>query len=196
MTSGGTDEPLSAHGADPSSAGAEEGGVARDAGESDGEDALGRLQSENADLKDRLLRALADGENFRDRTERAMGDVRRYAVTELARDMAEVVDNFDRALASVSEGQHGIDAFATLHQGIELTRKELLRALERHGIRRFEPLGETFDPNLHEAVLETSDQDAKPGTVAQVVSPGYMVGSRVLRPAKVGVAGDPRNTAS
>jgi molecular chaperone GrpE len=75
-----------------------------------------------------------------------------------------------------------------LLEGVELTERELLKVLEKHGVKKFEPLGEKFDPNLHQAMYEVPDPSRPAGTVAQVVQPGYMIGERMLRPALVGIA--------
>jgi molecular chaperone GrpE len=84
-----------------------------------------------------------------------------------------------------------------LLDGVELTERELLKVLEKHGVRKFEPLGEKFDPNLHQAMFELPDPSRPAGTVAQVVQPGYMIGERILRPALVAVAkGGPKAAAS
>jgi molecular chaperone GrpE len=75
-----------------------------------------------------------------------------------------------------------------LLEGVELTERELLKVLEKHGVKKFEPMGEKFDPNLHQAMYEVPDPSLPNGTVAQVVQAGYMIADRVLRPALVGVA--------
>ena len=85
---------------------------------------------------------------------------------------------------------------SALLEGVELTERELAKVLEKHGVKKFEPLGEKFDPNLHQAMYEIPDASRPAGSVAQVVQPGYMIGDRVLRPALVGVAkGGPKPEA-
>lgn len=173
--------------------------VAVSQGEARDEDdqTLSRLQTENADLKDRLLRALADAENVRRRAERDVNEARQFAITGFARDMVDVADNLERALASVPNGEHdGNSTLSTLTQGVDLTRKEMLRALEKHGVRKLDPAGQRFDPNFHEAMFEVPGTPEQAGTVTQVVSPGFAIGARVLRPAKVGVAGEHKVPAS
>lgn len=155
----------------------------------DAHDLTARLQAENADLKDRLLRALADAENVRRRSERDLNDMRQYAVTKFAGDMAHVADNLERALSSLpSELRESQGVLKTFVDGVELTRKELIRSLEAHGVKKIDPKGERFDPNLHEAMFTVQDPAVPRGTVTTVVQPGYTIGSRPLRPAKVGVA--------
>jgi len=148
------------------------------------------LSKENADYKDRLLRTLAEMENLRRRTEREIADSRAYAISAFARDILAVADNMDRALGALDKDlREKADAGTkALLDGVELTERELLKVLEKHGVKKFEPLGEKFDPNLHQAMYEVPDPSRPAGTVAQVVQPGYMIGERMLRPALVGVA--------
>lgn len=143
--------------------------------------------SEAAALKDQLLRTIAEGENQRRRFQRERDEAVKYAAAGLARDLLTVSDNLGRALEAVPAGTG--DALAeTLRSGVELVQKELASAFEKHGIRRIEPLGEKFDPNLHQAMFEVPGSEYPSGTVAQVIQPGYAMGERLLRPALVGVA--------
>jgi molecular chaperone GrpE len=153
-------------------------------------DPIAVLEAEKTELRDKLLRTLAEMENLRRRTEREVADARSYAVTNFARDMLNVADNVRRALESVPanarEGAEG--PFKALLEGIELTERDLLKTLERHGVRRLEPQGQKFDPNLHQAMFEVPNAEVPNGSVVQVVQSGYVIGERVLRPALVGVA--------
>jgi len=154
---------------------------------------------EAAELKDRLLRALAEMENLRRRTEREVADSRTYAVASFARDILQVADNMARALqASTAELRQSADpGVKALIDGVELTERELMKVLEKHGVRKFEPAGERFDPNLHQAMYEVADSTLPAGTVAQVIQAGYLIGERMLRPALVAVAkGGPKVNAS
>ena len=143
-----------------------------------------------AELKDRLLRTLAEMENLRKRTEREIADARLYGVASFARDVLGVADNMRRALEALPpELRVGAQSGAkALVDGVELTERELLKALEKNGVRQFTPQGEKFDPNLHQAMFEVPDATVPAGSVVQVVQPGYMIGDRVLRPALVGVS--------
>jgi molecular chaperone GrpE len=154
------------------------------------EDRMTALAREAADCKDRLLRALAEMENLRKRTERQVADARDYGIAGFARDILAVADNMARALGALdAELREKADAgVKALLDGVELTERELLKVLEKHGVKKFDPLGEKFDPNLHQAMFEMPDPSRPAGTVAQVVQPGYMIGERVLRPALVGIA--------
>jgi molecular chaperone GrpE len=141
------------------------------------------------ELKDQLLRALAETENVRRRAQRDVGDARQYAISAFARDMLSVADNFARALAAVPEDELARNpAVASLVEGVRMTERELLNALEKHGIRTVEPRGEKFDPNLHQAMFEVERPDVPAGTVVEVVQKGSMIGERVLRPAMVVVS--------
>jgi molecular chaperone GrpE len=143
-----------------------------------------------ADFKDKLLRTLADMENLRKRTEREVADARSYGITGFARDVLAVADNMHRALeAAGPELRENPDAnVRTLVEGIELTERELMKILEKNGVKKFSPLGEKFDPNLHQAMYEVPDPSVPTGTVAQVIQAGYLIGERMLRPALVAVA--------
>jgi molecular chaperone GrpE len=143
-----------------------------------------------AEYKDKLLRVLAEMENLRRRTDREIADTRAYGISNFARDIVAVADNMDRALGALdAELREKADAGTkALLDGVELTERELLKVLEKHGVKKFEPLGEKFDPNVHQAMFELPDASRPAGTVAQVVQPGYMIGERVLRPALVAVA--------
>lgn len=153
-------------------------------------EALALLTAERDELKDRMLRTLAEMENLRRRTEREVADARTYAVTNFARDMLNVADNVRRALESVPADQRSAadGALKGLIDGIELTERDLVKNLERHGVKQVEPQGQKFDPNRHQAMFEVPNAEVPAGTVVQVVQTGYVIGDRVLRPALVGVA--------
>jgi molecular chaperone GrpE len=143
-----------------------------------------------ADFKDKLLRTLADMENLRKRTAREVADAELRGITGFARDMLGVADNMRRALDSVTpEVRASAQAAVTaLIDGVELTERELIKALDKNRVRQFSPQQEKFDPNLHQAIYEVPDASVPAGHVVQVVQPGYMIGDRVLRPALVGIS--------
>src|SRR5690349_4914697 len=153
-------------------------------------DATAALTREVADLKDRLLRTLAEMENLRRRTEREVADARAYGVTNFARDILAVADNMERAMKALDdEIREKADAgVKALLDGVELTERELIKVMEKHGVKKLEPQGQKFDPNLHQAMFELPDPSVPAGTVVQVMQPGYTIGERVLRPALVGIA--------
>ncbi len=147
------------------------------------------LAKENAELKDRVLRTLAEMENLRRRTEREVADSRVYAIQSFARDLVGVADNIQRALDAVRDSGVALEGPAkALVDGVELTERELLKVLEKNGVRKFDPKGEKFDPNLHQAMFEVPDARVPSGSVVQVIQPGFAIGDRVLRPALVGVS--------
>ena len=151
-----------------------------------------RLAAKDAQLEaanDKLLRSMADLDNLRKRTEREKEDTARYAITKFARDVVNVADNFERAIASVpTDAKVDNPALVSLIDGVTLTEREFLNVLERHGVKRIAPTGEAFNPHHHQAVMETLNPDVPAGTVLQVFQPGYLIEDRVLRPAMVTVA--------
>lgn len=152
-------------------------------------DALEALQAENAELKDKVLRAMAEMENMRRRTEREKAEFQKYAISEFARHILVIGDNVRRAIDAVPKEAVASDpALRTLLEGVEVTERELLKVLERHNIKRFDPRGERFDPHRHEAMMKAEMPNVPPDTVIQVLHAGYMIGERVLRPAAVIIA--------
>ena len=150
---------------------------------------LNALLLENADMRDRLLRTMADMENLRRRTEREKTDTARYAISNFARDVLTVGDNLKRTMQHVpAEAAAQDPALKSFLEGVEITERELLNVLERHGVTRIEPLGQRFDPNCHQAMYEVQNADVPDGTVVDVMQAGYMIGDRCLRPALVAVA--------
>lgn len=153
-------------------------------------DPLAEAKRESAEFKDKLLRTLAEMENLRKRTEREVLDARVYGIAGFARDVLAVADNMHRALEAIGpELREGADAkVKALIEGVELTERELLKSLEKNGVKKFSPQGEKFDPNVHQAMYEVPTSDQPAGQVAQVIQAGYMIGDRVLRPALVAVS--------
>lgn len=147
------------------------------------------LRAENAGLRDRYLRLAAEMDNLRRRTERDVKDAKSYSVARFARDMLAVSDNLRRALdaipADALEGNDvGLKALA--EEGVEMTERSMLGALERHGVRKLEPIGEKFDPNFHQAMFEVPNTEVANNTVVQVVQDGYVIGrARTTRPWSV-----------
>lgn len=182
-------EAADAPGAEEQAAGAE--------GEAAAEAAEDRTQAPETDLaaeleatKERLLRALAETENLRRRAARDVEEAHKYAISGFARELLEVADNLSRALGSIPpRAREEIDFVKNLADGVAMTEKSLLASFERHQIAKVEPeLGSRFDHNRHQAMLEIETADHPPGTVAQVMQPGYVIADRLLRPAMVGVA--------
>lgn len=162
------------------------------------EDFAAKLEAEKADLTERFVRLAADMDNLRKRTDRDIKDAKSYSIANFARDMLGVADNLGRAMEAIPEdARNGEDAgFKALIEGVEMTQRGMLSALERHGVKKLEPEGEKFDPHFHQAMFEVPNPDVAANTVVQVVQAGYVIGDRVLRPAMVGVAkGGPKQAA-
>ncbi|MDK1376965.1 MULTISPECIES: nucleotide exchange factor GrpE [unclassified Sinorhizobium] len=162
-------------------------------------DPLELAKAENADLRDKYLRLAAEMDNLRRRTERDVKDAKAYSVAGFARDMLAVSDNLRRALDAIpaeakEAGEAGLNA---LIEGVEMTERSMLAALERHGVKKLEPVGQKFDPNFHQAMFEVPNAEVPNNTVVQVIQAGYVIGERVLRPAMVGVSkGGPKTAAT
>ena len=152
------------------------------------EEQVATLETELADTKDRLLRALAETENTRRRFQREREESQKYAIAGFAKDLLTAVDNLRRALAAMPEAEINDPKTQSLLDGVAATERELLAAFERHGLKRIDPAGEKFDHNLHQAIFEAERAGAAPGTVIEVLQPGYLLHDRLLRPAMVGVA--------
>ena len=151
-----------------------------------------QLEAELAELKDQFLRAKAEHENLRKRAERDQAETRKYAITEFARDMSVVCENLYRALDSMTpdmlEGEANQN-LKSLHTGVDMTRSELLRGFEKHGLKRITPArGDSFDHNQHQAVSQLEDSGVESGSIAQIIQAGYQIHDRLLQPAMVVVA--------
>ena len=153
-------------------------------------DSVEVLKAENADLRDKFLRLAAEMDNLRRRTEREVKDAKTYSVAGFARDMLAVSDNLRRALDTIpAEVKANADASITgVIEGVDMTERSMLSALERHGVRKMDVEGQKFDPNFHQAMFEIPNTEVPNNTVVQVVQAGFTIGERVLRPAMVGVA--------
>lgn len=154
----------------------EDGSAATDAG------------TREASLLDQLKRALAEHDNLRRRAVRDREQAAKFATSTLARDLLATLDNLRRAIESVPADRVADPAVAGLLAGVVATERGLLDTLARHGIHRFDPTGAAFDPHRHDAVFEVATPSRTPGTVVEVLQPGYMHHDRLLRPAAVGVA--------
>ena len=147
------------------------------------------LETELANLKDRYIRLAADMENLRKRTERERADLKKYAVSEFARDILPLGDNFQRAIDAVpAEAVEQDEALKSFLEGVRMNERELQKVLERHGVTQLVPKGEKFDPNMHQAVQQVENSELPNNTVCDVFQVGYVIADRVLRPAVVSVA--------
>ena len=150
-------------------------------------DRVGELENQLAEAKQNVLYAQAEIQNVRRRAEKEAQDARAYATTGFARDILSVADNLERALDSIPTDLREDAKFKGLVAGLEATGRELAAVFQRNGITRIAALGETLDPNRHQAMLEVPSDQA-PGTIVQEMQGGYMIKDRLLRPALVGVA--------
>lgn len=149
------------------------------------------LQADLAQAKDQMLRAMAEAENTRKRLLREREDVRKYAISDFAKDLLDFADNFRRALGAIPpELQQADERIINVISGIEAMEKELLKNFEKHGIKKIEPMDEVFDPNFHEVMFEALGTGKPAGIIVQLIEPGYVLHDRLLRPARVGVAKD------
>ena len=150
-------------------------------------DEIATLRAERDEMKDRFMRALADAENARKRGERDRREAEQYGSTRLARDLLPVYDNLRRALDSVSD-ELKTDA-ASLTEGVELTLRELRNVMTKHGVKAISPaIGDLFDPQHHQAMFEAPLPGTKAGQIIQVMTEGFLLHDRLLRPAQVGVS--------
>jgi molecular chaperone GrpE len=140
--------------------------------------------TESEDWHDRYLRLVAEFDNFRKRSAREFGNLVVSAERELIGDLTEVLDNFERALKADHKGE-SVDEFA---KGVALIRDQLWDVLGRRGLKRVEALGKPFDPEAHDALMKIPSDEYDEGIIAQEVSPGYQLGEKVLRHAKVVVS--------
>ncbi|MGB3148294.1 MAG: nucleotide exchange factor GrpE [Paracoccaceae bacterium] len=156
------------------------------------QDELEALRAERDELKDRFMRALADAENIRKRGERDRREAEQYGGSKLAKDMLPVYDNLKRALDAAGEEQRA--AAKGLIEGVELTLRELITVLGRHGVEPIVPqVGDSFDPQLHQAMFEAPLPGTKAGDIIQVMTEGFLLHERLLRPAHVGVSSTPKS---
>jgi len=156
------------------------------------EEALAAAQQEIQAEKDRYLRLYAEFDNYRKRAARDMEDFRKFANENLIREILPVVDNLERAILS-SNGNE--EAARCIVEGVEMTRKEIVRILERFHVRPVESLGTPFNPDFHEAVGQEESSEHEPNTVVREFQKGYLLHDRLIRPAMVMVstakAGEP-----
>ena len=154
-------------------------------------DELDALRAERDELRDKFMRVLADAENSRKRAERDRKEAEMYGGTRLARDLLPVYDNLNRAIQAIPEESRA--ASAALIEGVELTLRELTNVMTKHGVTPISPaVGDQFDPQLHEAMFEAPLPGTKAGQIIQVMTQGFLLHDRLLRPAKVGVSSMPK----
>ncbi|OLN92117.1 GrpE-like protein, mitochondrial [Colletotrichum chlorophyti] len=151
-------------------------------------------EKEAADWKDKCLRTIADFRNLQDRTQREVKQARDFALQKFSKDLIDSIDNLDRALSTVPqeklkapEKSGDLQDLANLYEGLKMTDDILISTLKKHGIERFDPEGEKFNPNEHDATFMAPQPDKEDNTVFHVQQKGFKLNGRVLRAAKVGV---------
>lgn len=151
--------------------------------ETEGEDEVSVLKDELEAEQNKYLRLLADYDNFKRRTQKDREISAKFRSQSLLTDLLPVLDNFERALAVEAKSEDAV----SIMKGVEMVQKSLLEAVKREGLEEITAVGEPFDPNFHQAVMQEKDDDAEPGTVLQELQKGYTLKGRVLRPAMVKV---------
>jgi len=154
------------------------------------EEQVESLKKEAAENHDRLLRMAAEFENYKKRATREMNDFRKFANESFAKAMLPVVDSMDLAIESSSNDKHVSNSMV---EGVNMTLKEILKVFEQFHVRRFESIGNTFDPNLHQAVMQEETDAFPDNTVSKELQKGFMIHDRLLRPAMVVVSKKPQN---
>ena len=160
---------------------------------------LDKSEAEKKEAKENYMRAHAEMENLRRRTQKDVADAREYSIAGFAREMLNVADNLRRTIEAIpaetlETGEKGIKS---LVEGVEVTERSMVQALEKHGVKKITPMNERFDPNMHQAMFEIPNTEVNNNTVLQVVQDGFAIGNRCLRPAMVGVSkGGPKFVAN
>jgi molecular chaperone GrpE len=152
------------------------------------EEKVETLEKEAAENHDRLLRMAAEFDNYKKRATREMNDFRKFANENFAKALLPVVDSMDLAIESSSNDKHVNNSMV---EGVNMTLKEILKIFEQFGVKRFESIGNTFDPNLHQAVMQEETEKFPENTVSKELQKGFMIHDRLLRPAMVVVSKKP-----
>lgn len=166
---------------------ATEAGASTDAFFATGDAEMDQLKQDLVDAEKRVLLAQADLENFRKRMRREREEELKYANVPLLTDLLPVVDNLQRGIESAAQGEQG----SGLLDGIKMVEKHLLETMKKRGCEPIAAMGEPFDPNLHEAIMQQPSADVEPGTVIHVTQVGYKLYDRVIRPSQVIVSKAP-----
>lgn len=144
------------------------------------------LESLIEELKEQSVRALAEADNTRKRAEREIIEAHKYAVTNITKDLIDVLENLYRATEYLDNNKDLDQNIKNVIEGIELTKNSFIKTLEKYGVKRINPQqGDNFDHNLHQAISQQETKEHEPGKIMQVVQAGYMVGDRLTRPAMV-----------
>ena len=154
--------------------------------------ALEESRAEAASSKDQALRAVAEADNVRKRADRSIENAHKYALERFVNDLLPAVDSFERAVDAAANLQASSgEAISAMAEGLELSLKLLVEAMQRQGIEVVDPIGAPFDPKMHEAMSMIEKPDAEPGSVIEVFQKGYTVNGRLARAARVIIAKEP-----
>jgi molecular chaperone GrpE len=155
-------------------------------------DRIAALEAELAEMKERWMRSEAENANVRNRAKKDVDDTRQYAVQKFAADVVEAAENLKRGIDSLPPASPDQPAIvAKVREGLDGVQRSFVSTLERNGIRHEDPVGQPFDPNLHQAMAEQESETHPPGTVIQAWSKAWTLHGRLLRPAMVVVAKAP-----
>ncbi|MFK0523613.1 nucleotide exchange factor GrpE [Paenibacillus illinoisensis] len=149
-----------------------------------GQDELARLKTEVEETQQRFVRAQADFDNFRRRTQKEKEELAKYASMKLVTELVPVIDNFERAMATVPEGTES-ESFS---KGIQMIFRQLETVLNNEGLTAMDTVGQQFNPEFHQAIMQVETDEYEEGTVVEEVQKGYMLKDKVLRPAMVKVS--------
>jgi molecular chaperone GrpE len=179
--------------AGPDTAPNQDFGLNQDAGpEPTPAERIAALEAELADMKERWMRAEAENANVRSRARKDVDDTRQYAVQKFATDVVEAAENLKRGIDSLPPATDDQPAIvAKVREGLEGVERNFVSTLERNGIKQTDPVGQAFDPNLHQAMAEQESELHAPGTIIQAWSKAWTLNGRLLRPAMVVVAKAP-----
>ncbi len=148
------------------------------------EQVTAQLEADLAEAKDAALRAQADAANVQRRAEQEVDKARKFALERFISELLPVVDNMERALEAAGTDE----AVKPIVEGVELTQKSLIDALQKHGVEPVDPMGEPFDPQIAQAMSMVANPEVEPNTVIAVMQKGYQLNGRLIRPAMVMVS--------
>jgi molecular chaperone GrpE len=148
------------------------------------DDVAAQLEADLAEAKDAALRAQADAVNVQRRAEQEVDKARKFALERFVSELLPVVDNMERALEAAGTDE----AVKPIVEGVELTQKSLIDALQKHGVETIDPMGEPFDPQIAQAMSMVENPEVEPNTVIAVMQKGYQLNGRLVRPAMVMVS--------
>ena len=152
------------------------------------EEVIEKLKVDIEELKDQRLRSVAELENYRKRSEKDQSDALKYGIINFAKEVISIIDNIERANASILDEIKSDEKIKPVIEGLELIHQSIISVLDRFEIKKIESIDQKFDHNFHQAMVEIERDDCEPGTVVQELIPGYMLHDRLLRPAMVGVS--------